>query len=62
MVEFLSPIEPGLEKEAFMARLEETIETRSLELLGDKADAAKRWDRPALPDPGREPAQAGAVS
>jgi 1-acyl-sn-glycerol-3-phosphate acyltransferase len=32
-MEFLSPIEPGLEKDAFMALLQERIETRSLELL-----------------------------
>lgn len=33
MVEFLTPIEPGLAKEAFMQRLQSQIETRSLELL-----------------------------
>jgi 1-acyl-sn-glycerol-3-phosphate acyltransferase len=32
-MEFLSPIEPGLDKDAFMALLQERIETRSLELL-----------------------------
>lgn len=31
--EFLPPIPPGLDKEAFMAQLEDAIETRSLELL-----------------------------
>ena len=51
VVEFLDPIEPGLEKEAFMARLEEMIETRSLQLLGDETSAQIPWDRPALPDP-----------
>jgi len=51
VVEFLKPIEPGLGKEAFMARLEEMIETRSLALLGDNVNAKKHWDRPALPDP-----------
>jgi len=33
VIEFLDPIEPGLEKEEFMARLQEMIETRSLALL-----------------------------
>ena len=33
IVEFLPPIVPGMEKSAFMARLEETIEARSLALL-----------------------------
>ena len=32
-MEFLEPIMPGLKKEAFMALLQERIETRSLELL-----------------------------
>lgn len=32
-VEFLTPIEPGLPKEAFMTRLEDTIETRTGELV-----------------------------
>ena len=32
-VEFLDPIAPGLEKDEFMALLQERIETRSLELL-----------------------------
>ena len=32
-LEFLTPIEPGLDKETFMARLQDQIETRSLELL-----------------------------
>ncbi len=32
-VEFLEPIAPGMEKEAFMALLEERIESRSLDML-----------------------------
>src|SRR5580658_7768542 len=32
-VEFLDPIEPGLERGAFMARLEDAIETRTQELI-----------------------------
>jgi len=32
-MEFLEPIAPGLGKEAFMALLQERIETRSLEIL-----------------------------
>ena len=34
VVEFLDPIAPGLQKEPFMERLEEAIETRSLALAG----------------------------
>ena len=33
VVEFLEPIEQGLDKEAFMSRLEKAIETRSNELM-----------------------------
>ncbi|WP_411819754.1 lysophospholipid acyltransferase family protein [Hyphococcus formosus] len=36
VVEFLDPIEPGLDKESFMSRLEKTIEARSIALLGDE--------------------------
>jgi 1-acyl-sn-glycerol-3-phosphate acyltransferase len=51
VIEFLDPIEPGLEKEEFMARLERAIETRSRELAGLAVGA----ELPApLPDP--EPA------
>lgn len=35
VIEFLEPIEPGLDKETFMAVLEERIETASLALLPD---------------------------
>ena len=48
VIEFLDPLPPGLEKEIFMARLEETIERRSLELIGLEAPAALA---PPLPDP-----------
>jgi 1-acyl-sn-glycerol-3-phosphate acyltransferase len=48
VIEFLDPIPPGLEKEDFMARLEDVIERRSLDLLGDKAPARLP---PPLPDP-----------
>ncbi len=48
VIEFLDPIPPGLDKESFMARLEETIERRSLELLGRTAPDALD---PPLPDP-----------
>lgn len=48
VIEFLDPIPAGLEKEDFMARLEETIERRSLELLGREASGALN---PPLPDP-----------
>lgn len=34
VIEFLDPIEPGLDKKAFMSRLEASIEQRSIELLG----------------------------
>lgn len=33
VIEFLPPIEPGLDQTTFMTRLEERIETRSLEIL-----------------------------
>jgi 1-acyl-sn-glycerol-3-phosphate acyltransferase len=41
IVEFLAPIEPGLEKDAFMAQLENQVEQRSLALLAEarKGDA-----------------------
>jgi len=48
VIEFLDPIPPGLDKENFMARLEETIERRSLELIGRAPPATLA---PALPDP-----------
>jgi 1-acyl-sn-glycerol-3-phosphate acyltransferase len=34
IVEFLEPIPPGMEKDAFMERLETAIETRSRALAG----------------------------
>jgi 1-acyl-sn-glycerol-3-phosphate acyltransferase len=48
VIEFLDPIPPGLEKENFMARLEETIERRSLELIGREAGETLKAP---LPDP-----------
>ncbi len=48
VIEFLDPIPAGLEKEIFMARLEETIERRSLELIGREAPDVLH---PPLPDP-----------
>ena len=33
VIEFLDPIEPGLEKNAFMSHLEDVVETRSKELM-----------------------------
>ena len=41
VLEFLDPIEPGLDKEAFMARLEEQIETSSIDLLPDDFELPK---------------------
>jgi 1-acyl-sn-glycerol-3-phosphate acyltransferase len=35
IIEFLDPIEPGLDKNAFMSRLEDVVETRSKELMRD---------------------------
>ena len=57
VLEFLPAIEPGLEKEKFMHRLEKAIETRSLELMGAEHI---QWDRPALPDPHSNATKAGA--
>lgn len=36
--EFLPPIEPGLDQETFMARLEETIETNTMRLIEEHAE------------------------
>ena len=53
IIEFLEPIPPGLDKETFMARLEETVETRSIALLG--AERPKDVTIGAiLPDPGKQ--------
>ncbi len=60
VIEFLKPIAPGAAKDEFMSELEERIETRSLELLGDSRAGTVRWDRPALPDPRKTPAAVGA--
>ena len=55
IIEFLEPIAPGLGKEDFMARLEQAIETRSLELLG--AETPDDIELGAvLPDPDRSAA------
>jgi 1-acyl-sn-glycerol-3-phosphate acyltransferase len=43
VIEFLAPIEPGLERRAFMAELERRIEARTAELLAE----ARRPPRPA---------------
>jgi 1-acyl-sn-glycerol-3-phosphate acyltransferase len=48
VIEFLDPIPAGLEKEIFMAQLEETIERRSLALIGREAPERLA---PPLPDP-----------
>ena len=50
VLEFLPPIEPGLDKQAFMTLLEDRIETRSLELLGDAASEIEISTTP-LADP-----------
>ncbi len=47
IIEFLEPIEPGLEKEPFMEKLEAVIEKRSIELLPDGyADVSKLIELP----------------
>lgn len=51
VVEFLPAIPPGLEKEAFMARLERAVEEKSLALLGAERPAGASVDSPPLPDP-----------
>lgn len=50
VIEFLDPIVSGLDKETFMARLEQVIETRSLELLGDERPEGAAIGA-VLPDP-----------
>lgn len=52
VVEFLEPIPPGLSKDAFMARLEDSIEARSIELLGDERPTGVEIGA-VLPDPQR---------
>ncbi len=53
VIEFLDPIPPGLDKETFMARLEEAIEARSIELLGDERPEGVEIGA-VLPDPGKQ--------
>lgn len=50
VIEFLDPIVSGLDKESFMSRLEQAIETRSIELLGDERPEGARIGA-ILPDP-----------
>ncbi len=50
VIEFLTPIEPGLDKDAFMARLEAVIEARSIELLGSERPEGVEIGA-LLPDP-----------
>ncbi|WP_084396149.1 lysophospholipid acyltransferase family protein [Henriciella aquimarina] len=50
IIEFLPPIETGLSKEAFLARLTEMIEKRSAELLAEATGEAVTETR-LLPDP-----------
>lgn len=50
VIEYLDPIEPGLDKETFMLRLERAIETRSIELLGEEAPKDRELGA-LLPDP-----------
>ena len=58
-VEFLDPIEPGLGKDEFMARLEEAIEGRSLGLLREQAAAGTLPASVAVPAPGAAPVLVG---
>ena len=51
-IEFLDPIEPGLPKAEFMARLEEVIEARTAELVGE---ATGKPPRRAVLTPDDEP-------
>ena len=53
VIEFLAPIEPGLDKDAFMARLERTIEARSIALLGEERPHGVEIGA-VLPDPGKQ--------
>ena len=41
-IEFLDPIEPGLEKGEFMRKLEDAIETQSLAMLSQEASLLER--------------------
>ena len=51
IVEFLPPIEPGLDSKAFLARLQMAIESASDRLL---IEAARTSPEPPLPPPARE--------
>lgn len=53
VIEFLPPIPPGLDKDAFMSRLETAIEARSIELLGDERPEGIEIGA-ILPDPGKQ--------
>ncbi|PQA87314.1 lysophospholipid acyltransferase family protein [Hyphococcus luteus] len=50
VIEFLDPIEPGLNKETFMARLETAVEARSIALLGEETPEGVEIGA-LLPDP-----------
>lgn len=50
VIEFLDPIPPGLDKDAFMQRLEAAIEARSIELLGAERPEDVKIGA-VLPDP-----------
>ena len=54
VIEFLAPIPPGIEKAAFMERLARSIETRSIELLGDERPTEIEIGA-VLPDPQGRP-------
>ena len=53
VIEFLDPIEPGLDKETFMSRLEAMVEARSIELLGEEKPEGVDIGA-TLPDPGKQ--------
>ena len=50
VIEFLEPIQPGMEKAAFMTLLEDRIETRTAELVAE-ARGGEPVDAILLPDP-----------
>ena len=50
VLDFLEPIAPGAEKDAFMANLEDSIERRSIALLGDERPAGLTIGE-LIPDP-----------
>lgn len=53
VLEFLEPIPPGLDKDAFMARLQQAVETRTAELVAEARGGPVVAAVPGAPEEGR---------